>query len=80
MTPAELNAAMHRLGWGATALSRHIDRPRQTVTQWQIGRVKMPEDVGAWIERRLIDLARDPPPRRPKISPQLSAENNAPAG
>jgi DNA-binding transcriptional regulator YdaS (Cro superfamily) len=64
MTTAEFAATLDRLGWGATSLARLLGRPRQTVTQWQLGRVRVPDDVAQWLRAAEAWHAAHPPPRR----------------
>jgi transcriptional regulator with XRE-family HTH domain len=53
MTPDELRAALTELGWSAPHLARLLGVGEKTPTNWLLGRAKVPEDVGEWIEGSL---------------------------
>lgn len=63
MTPTAYRAALDTLGMSASSLAALLQRPRNTVIAWgDPRRGGPPEDVAAWLERRLAALRADPPP------------------
>lgn len=64
MDAATLKAVMDRMGWGATALARHLGYRAQGVDQWISGRVKVPDHVAVWIRSADVWLSANPPPKR----------------
>lgn len=67
MTPATYLATLARLGWTAAGLARQLGRSPNTVGNWTRPGYRVPDDVAAWLERRLAAHERlmrdDPPPR-----------------
>lgn len=64
MTPAAYRAALEALGMSASSLAALLGRPRNTVIAWgDPRRGGPPDDVAAWLERRVAALDADPPPR-----------------
>ena len=64
MTATELATTLEAIGWGATALAARTGYSRQGVQQWLIGRVRVPDEVAAWL-RALAALYSDlPAPQR----------------
>lgn len=63
MTPTDFRAALDALGMSASSLAPLVGRPRNTVIAWgDFKRGGPPDDVAAWLERRLAALKVDPPP------------------
>jgi len=63
VTPAEFRAALAALGMSASSYAEMTARPRNTVIAWgDPKRGGPPDDVAAWLERRLAALRDDPPP------------------
>lgn len=63
MTPSAYRAALAALGMSASSLAGLLGRPRNTVVAWgHPSRGGPPEDVAAWLDRRLAALRADPPP------------------
>lgn len=69
MTPQELRAALAVLHWSAGDLAHHIGQPVNRVRNWarHDDRYRVPDDVAAWLSRRVAEhramMRRDPPPR-----------------
>lgn len=64
MTAADLRAAMDRLRWSIRTLAAALGVERTTIQRWLEGRYPVPEDVAAWLRRRLASEAADPAPAR----------------
>lgn len=68
MTPAELDAALERIGWTAKHLARITGYPYHTVNNWRRGGVTIPLRVSGWLTQCLEwrDAMPHPPapPRR----------------
>ena len=66
MTPTSYLATLARLGWTPAGLARQIGRSGNTVANWTRPGYRVPDDVAAWLERRLAAHERwmrdDPPP------------------
>ena len=68
MTPADYLATLARLGWTPAGLARQLGRSPNTVANWTRPDYRVPDDVAAWLERRLDAherLMRDDPPPSP---------------
>lgn len=64
MTPTAYRAALSALGMSASSFAAMLARPRNTVIAWgDPKRGGPPDDVAKWLERRLVALRRDPPPK-----------------
>ena len=55
MTYAALRPILDELGWSLNFLAKLLDRPPTSVTNWsrRSGRYSVPNDVAAWLQRRL---------------------------
>lgn len=63
MTPTDYRAALDALGMSASSFAAVLNRPRNTVIAWgDPRRGGPPDDVAAWLARRLDALRDDPPP------------------
>lgn len=66
MTRPEYLAALATLGWTSSHLARVLGRSVHTVQNWARDRYSVPEDVAAWLARRVKTHERamrdDPPP------------------
>ena len=51
------------LGWTIRGLAKLLNRPPGTVQNWTRTGYRVPDDVAAWLERRVQALRDDPPPR-----------------
>lgn len=57
-----LVAAMTALDMGVAYLAKQVDRTFEGVRQWTLGKVPVPGDLLAWLERTVASDAADPPP------------------
>jgi DNA-binding transcriptional regulator YiaG len=64
MTPDDFRAARETLRWTRRDLAARLGRPEGTLRQWEGGKVQIPDDVAAWLERMARFAERNPPPRR----------------
>jgi len=64
MTADELKYTMARIGWGASALARHLGYNFQGIAEWRLGRNRVPEPVAVWLVKVDAWLAKNPPPKR----------------
>jgi hypothetical protein len=66
MTPTDFRAALGTLGWSIRGLARMLGRPEGSVTNWTKPEYRVPPDVAAWLQRRVVAHERamqdDPPP------------------
>ena len=62
MTPAAFRAALATLGWTLRGLARVLGRNPDTVRNWVRPGYRVPDDVAAWLNRRLAAHKADPPP------------------
>jgi len=63
LTPAAFRAALDALGMSASSLATLVGRPRNTAIAWgDPKRGGPPNNVAAWLDRRLKALKTDPPP------------------
>jgi len=68
MTPTEFRTTLATLGWTIRGLARMLRRPEGTVTNWTKPQYSVPDDVAAWLGRRLAThqrMMRDDPPPQP---------------
>ena len=68
MTPTEFRTTLATLGWTIRGLARMLGRPEGTVTNWPKPGYSVPDEVAAWLQRRLADhqrMLRDDPPPQP---------------
>lgn len=63
MTRPDFLATVAALGWTIRGLARVLGRPEGTVTNWTRPGYAVPDDVAAWLQRRLDAHRADPPPR-----------------
>ena len=67
MTPTEYADALITLGWSRADLARQIGQPVDRVRNWGTRNYRIPDDVAAWLSRRVSDWQRvmhdDPPPK-----------------
>ena len=66
MTPAELKTVREACGLPQSWLAHRAQVNERTVRYWESGKSSVPDDVAAWLERRLAAHERwmrdDPPP------------------
>jgi len=66
MTRTTLRHTLATLGWTIRGLARMLARPEHSVTNWRKPGYSVPDDVAAWLERRLEAhhemMRADPPP------------------
>lgn len=66
MTPTEYAAALETLGWSRPELARQLGQPVDRVRNWDRPRYRVPDDVAAWLLRRVALhqawMRADPPP------------------
>lgn len=67
MTPTALRAALSTLGWTTGGLARFLGADVDRVRNWYRPGYKIPDDVAAWLLRRVALhqawMRADPPPR-----------------
>lgn len=68
MTSAQLRATLATLGWTTGGLARFLGADVDRVRNWYRPGYKIPDDVAAWLTRRVAFHRRmmedDPPPGR----------------
>lgn len=62
MQPDRFRALCTACGWTPQAVALRVGRSRNMGTEWATGRVRVPADVAAWLERVAAALANLPPP------------------
>jgi hypothetical protein len=72
MTPASLSSCLTTVHWSILRLAKITGRSESTVRQWAAGKVRIPQDVGAWLERVARFVERNPPPVRIVQQPDLN--------
>jgi transcriptional regulator with XRE-family HTH domain len=64
MTPVRLTECLTILNWSALRLAKITGWSEGAVRQWELGKVRIPQDVGAWLEKIARFHERNPPPAR----------------
>jgi hypothetical protein len=64
MTPTRLIECLAVLNWPALRLAKITGWSEGAVRQWMAGKVRTPDDVGAWLDRLAQFHERNPPPVR----------------
>ena len=64
MTPTRLRECLDALRWSQRGLADALGRPEGTVRQWARGAVRIPDDVGEWLEKAGRWHEKNPPPAR----------------
>lgn len=64
MTPVRLKECLAALRWSALGLSKALNRSEGSVRQWMAGKVRIPNEVGAWLEKLARYHECNPPPAR----------------
>lgn len=66
MTPTTLRSTLATLGWSLRHLARVLGRPEGSVLNWTRPGYSVPDDVAAWLHRRVEAYQQamrdDPPP------------------
>ena len=66
MTPAQFRATLATLGWTTGGLARFLGCSHDRVRNWIRPDYRVPPDVAAWLERRVVlheqAMRDDPPP------------------
>lgn len=64
MTPARLTECLTTMQWSTMRLAKITGWSEGAVRQWEAGKVRIPPDVGTWLERVARFVERNPPPVR----------------
>ncbi|HXT81359.1 MAG TPA: helix-turn-helix transcriptional regulator [Acetobacteraceae bacterium] len=78
MTPDQLRAALHALGWSQRNLALRLDMDERQVRRWAAGEYPVPQRVADWLTgmaryadaqtaKRELYFAAHPPPRKPPV-------------
>ncbi len=62
MTPDRFHECLDILGWSQRGFAEMIRRDPRQIRRWAAGQYSIPDDVGAWLERRATAMQADPPP------------------
>ena len=62
MTPAGFRAALDQIGWSRRQLAQRLECDTKLANRWATGSAPIPPSVARWLERRVRDDLREPPP------------------
>lgn len=62
MPPDTFRALCAACGWSPQAVAVMCGRKRNSGTDWATGRIRVPPEVAAWLQRVAAALAKLPPP------------------
>lgn len=67
MTPERFRECLTLMNWSQRGFASMVDRAEGTVRQWARGKVTIPADVAAWLEKAAAFMAANPVPVRQKM-------------
>jgi hypothetical protein len=76
MTPTERRATLDALGWSVRRFADAIRYDEKMCRMWLAGTDEAPEEIDAWLGRRLAAISKavaaTPPPARSPLKPRRS--------